>query len=182
MRGAIEMRVIPVQKVPIPANSFVAGVFSRVDYGDAYRVKLPSAGPCNIDTIARAIFSTAPRWVALLLRLRDRLVGLIGLKTAPRNAPIDLAHASLQPGESVGLFKVYQRSEDEILMGEDDRHLDFRVSVLLQVQHDQRWAVITTVVQFNNWLGRAYFLPVRPLHRLIVPAMMRNAVRRHRML
>jgi Protein of unknown function (DUF2867) len=106
------------------------------------------------------------------------LGGLVGLKIAPRNARIDLAHASLQPGESVGLFKVYQRSEDEILMGEDDRHLDFRVSVLLQVRHDERWAVITTVVRFNNWLGRVYFLPVRPLHRLIVPAMMRNAVRR----
>ena len=176
------MHAISVQKVSIPADTFVSGAFAEVDYADAYRVKLPSAGTRtgdrDIDSVARAMFSAAPGWVELLLRLRDRLVGLIGLKTAPPNARRDLACAALQPGDTLGLFKVFRRSDDEILMGEDDRHLDFRVSVLLQSQDDERWAVITTVVRFNNWLGRAYFLPVRPLHRLIVPAMMRNAVRR----
>ena len=37
--------------------------------------------------------------------------------------------------------------------------------------------MVSTIVRFNNWLGRLYFLPVRPIHRLIVPAMLRNGLR-----
>ena len=65
-----------------------------------------------------------------------------------------------------------------ILLGEDDRHLDFRLSVLRQRGGTADWVVVSTVVRFNNWLGRAYFLPVRPLHQLIVPAILRSALRK----
>jgi hypothetical protein len=37
----------------------------------------------------------------------------------------------------------------------------------------------TLVARFNSWLGRAYFLPVRQFHKLIVPAMLRNAYQRY---
>jgi hypothetical protein len=49
------------------------------------------------------------------------------------------------------------------------------------LQHDQGavWAVVSTVVRFNHWFERVYFLPVRPFHRLIVPAMMRSGLRRY---
>ncbi|MBW4457320.1 MAG: DUF2867 domain-containing protein [Nostoc indistinguendum CM1-VF10] len=40
------------------------------------------------------------------------------------------------------------------------------------------WVVVSTVVKFNNWLGRAYFVPVRPVHKIIVPAMMRYGLER----
>ena len=32
-------------------------------------------------------------------------------------------------------------------------------------------------VSIPNWLSWAYFLPVRPLHQLIVPAILRSALR-----
>jgi hypothetical protein len=40
-----------------------------------------------------------------------------------------------------------------------------------------RQVVVSTIVRFHNWLGRAYFVPVRPFHRLIVPAMIRYGLR-----
>jgi hypothetical protein len=173
------MRQPSVQKVDLPTEALVAQAFPRIDYADAYAVRLPAGVPNDLDTIVRAALGTAPRWVALLMRLRDRIVGPIGLKTAGRSARRDLGHSTLQVGDSLGIFRVFDRSVDELLLGEDDRHLDFRVSVLVRNDGSADWAIVSTVVRFNSWLGRAYFLPVRQFHKLIVPAMLRNAYQRY---
>src|ERR1700674_5456676 len=70
-----------------------------------------------------------------------------------------------------------RRPEEEILLGGDDRHRDFRASMLLQRDATRTSAVLTTVVHFNNGLGRAYFFVVRPFHRLIVMSLLRNVAR-----
>jgi hypothetical protein len=164
-----------VQKVDLPTETLIARVFPHIDYADAYSVRLPAGVPNNLDTVVRAALGTAPRWVTRLMQLRDWIVGMIGLKTSSRSPQRDLGRGALHVGDSLGIFKVFDRSEDELLLGEDDRHLDFRVSVLVRNDGSDDWAIVSTVVRFNNWLGRAYFLPVRPFHRLIVPAMLRNA-------
>lgn len=172
------MRKLNVQKVDLPTETLVARAFPRLDYADAYRVRLPDGAPNDLDAVARAALGTVPRRVALLMRLRDRLVGLIGLKTANRSALRGISHDTLKVGDRLGIFKVFDRRADELLLGEDDRHLDFRVSVLVRNDGSADWAIVSTVVRFNSWLGRAYFLPVRPFHKLIVPAMLRNAYQR----
>ena len=166
-----------IEHTNIPRNSLIAGVFPRVDYADAYRVRLPAGAPSDIEALTRLALGAAPGWIHALMALRDRIVRIAGLKTTPHGQE-DLARTPLQPGAALGIFRVFARSADEILLGEDDRHLDFRVSVLRQSDGAADWAIVSTVVRFNNWLGRVYFLPVRPLHKLIVPAMMRSALRR----
>ncbi|MDQ2995568.1 MAG: DUF2867 domain-containing protein [Chloroflexota bacterium] len=168
-----------VQKVDLPTETLAALAFPRIDYADAYRMRLPASVPNDIDAVARAALGTAPRWIVLLMRLRDWLAGMIGLKTARQLARSDPGHNRLQVGDRLGIFKVFDRRADELLLGEDDRHLDFRVSVLVRNDGSANWAIISTVVRFNSWLGRAYFLPVRPFHKLIVPAMMRHAYQRY---
>lgn len=170
---------ITIKKVRVPAKSLAMHAFSKVDYADAYAVPLPPGNEVDIDTLARAFFSAAPNWVDALMSLRDVLAGSIGLKmaaSATRPSKQEMKR-KLEPGMRAGVFKVYERTEREILMGEDDRHLDFRVSVLLHRQAGVRWLVVSTVVRFNGWLGRAYFLPVRPFHKLIVPAMVKGMVK-----
>ena len=168
-----------VHKVDLPTGTLVARAFQRKDYADAYRVRLPAGTPNDLDTVVRAALGTAPSWIALLMWLRDRIVAPVGLKTSRPIEQRDLAHGTFQVGEALGIFKVFDRADDELLLGQDDRHLDFRVSVLVQHDGSDDWATVSTVVRFNNWMGRAYFLPVRPLHNLIVPAMLRSAYRRH---
>ena len=173
------MRQPNVQKVDLPTKTLAALAFPRIDYADAYRMRLPDGAPNDIDAVAHAALGTAPRWVTLLMRLRDWLVGMIGLKTSRQTAWRNLGHNRLQAGDRLGVFKVFDRCADELLLGEDDRHLDFRLSVLISSDGSASWVVVSTVVRFNSWLGRAYFLPVQPLHKLIVPAMLRNAYQRN---
>ncbi len=58
-------------------------------------------------------------------------------------------------GERFGLFKVLDKKEKEIILGEDDKHLDFKVS-LLYVQPENK-IYISTGVQYHNFFGRLYF-------------------------
>ena len=83
-----------------------------------------------------------------------------------------------KPGELRGL----DRSAREILLGEDDRHLDFRVSVLCSpapsgVSPGGRQLVLSTVIRYHNVCGRLYFLVVGPFHRALVKSALRRAAR-----
>ncbi len=57
-----------------------------------------------------------------------------------------------------------------LIVGADDKHLDFR-AVLRVIGEDLQ---CTTVVQEHNATGRAYFLVVKPFHRLIVRPVLRR--------
>jgi hypothetical protein len=163
-----------VERVSIPPGSLIAEV-PFTDYADAYRVRVDPERFPDVDAVARAFVKTSPSWIATLMRVRDSAVGLIGLKRSV-DAPPSVAHdVRIGPGDFVGFFRVLSRNDREILAGEDDRHLDFRISFLYERDTEGNGAsvVVTTVVKLHNAFGRAYFVPVAPVHRRIVPAMLR---------
>jgi Protein of unknown function (DUF2867) len=162
--------------VPVPDSGLAPSTFQGVDYRDAYSVGLPSRVTAR--ALADAMFASAPWWVAGLMVLRNALVRPLGLVASSS----DLNRAAVSAngsGERIGIFPVVATAPDEVLLGLDDRHLDFRISIRVH-DHDhgrQRQGIVSTLVRFHGVLGRAYFLPVRPAHRLIVPAMLRRAAR-----
>lgn len=158
-----------VEKVSVPEGTLVSEV-PFTDYADAYRVELDPVRFPDVDSVARAFVESSPGWIARLMRLRDSAVGVFGLKRSVDAPPTVAKDKRIEPGDFVGFFRVMERNDREILAGEDDRHLDFRISFL----YEKGSLVVTTVVRFNNALGRAYFVPVAPFHRLIVPAMLRS--------
>ena len=163
-----------VREVPLPAGSLVAGAFAATNYADAFSITLPPGVAPDIDAIVRALPSAAPWWVDVLMRIRNRVVRLVGLRTSRAVDAAPASRAPLQPGDQAGIFTVFARTDNEILMGGDDRHLDFRASVLTRADGERRAIVLSTVVHYNGWLGRVYFFFVRPFHRLIIPAMLRR--------
>lgn len=108
--------------------------------------------------------------------LRELIAKWIGLKTATgMNIEAQLQNFSGQPGESIALFHVLGRTETEILSGEEDAHLDFRLSFFVYPEEEGvQKIVLSTVVQKHNWLGHLYFFFVKPFHRLIVPIILRR--------
>jgi hypothetical protein len=165
-----------IQEVAVPSGNLAMGALSSIDFVDAFKCRIPNGQPQPIDSVTRAIFSTMPEWMMKLLDLRNTIVRPFGLKTSIDPALLDHRQGKLEPGAVVGVFKVIDRQGDEILLGEDDQHLNFRTSVQLERQEEKCWVIVSTVVQFNNWLGHAYFVPVRPIHKIIVPAMMRHGM------
>lgn len=65
-------------------------------------------------------------------------------------------------------------------MGEDDKHLNFRVSFLLHqhtAQPHHYTFTLSTTVHINNGWGRLYFLPVKPFHTIIARKMIKGIVK-----
>ncbi len=110
---------------------------------------------------------------------RNKAVRLLGLKTGYETESQQKRDFKCEVGERMGIFKVFDKTNNEIVIGEDDKHLDFRVSLLFDEnkEHlDEKSLTISTTVKFHNWLGVLYFLPVHPFHKLIVPAMLKNMI------
>jgi hypothetical protein len=81
-------------------------------------------------------------------------------------------------GDRVGIFPVLAEAPGELLLGLDDRHLDFRISVRIVEDGGCPLGVVSSLVQLNGTLGRAYFAVVKPFHQRIVPTMLRRAALR----
>lgn len=173
---AVVGRTTPeVHETAVPPACLAVRALVRIDHGDAYRVLLPEGCAPSAREAAEAMFGAPPTWLRSLLGLRDRLVRPFGLRPA-RGGEND---GRWSDAGGWGVMHLQAETPNEMLLGDDDRHLDFRVSLFVERGANARHSlVVATVVRFHNPLGRLYFLPVLPFHRRIVPAMMRTAVAR----
>lgn len=160
-------------KSTLPDNSILKNI--PCNYADSYSAVL-DARKLSIEQVDRSFFASGPAWVSWLFVLRNRIVALIGLKTSrvsKRDATTEKFNGEV--GERVGLFIVLDKNECEIIMGENDKHLDFRISLFLDKQNNK--LIVSTIVKIHNNLGRLYMLVIKPFHKLIVPTMMKGMVR-----
>ena len=69
--------------------------------------------------------------------------------------PIDTS-LHYKVGDRAVVFKVIDRSESEIVMAEDDKHLYFRASLLIERTDEEKMdnVYLTTLVQFHNIWGK----------------------------
>lgn len=160
------------QSVALPSESRIGAVYRHPNLADAFSIDLPPGTVRDPETLARFLFSHQPRWVAALMNVRDSLVAGLGLKTGR-----SLRAGGPQPSR-IGIFKLYESGPLEVLVGEDDKHLDFRASVLYRAAEgstDAPRLVLSTVVRCHNRIGRTYLTLIAPFHRRVVRAFLRQA-------
>ncbi|MDA3893802.1 MAG: DUF2867 domain-containing protein [Salinivirgaceae bacterium] len=124
-----------------------------IDYFDSYMIKKESN--CSIDEITSKIL-TLPSWIKILLKIRHYLVVKpFGLSSGKRKVPI------------------LYRNKNEIVIGENDKHLYYRVSLYKKTgQHSEIY--LTTSVKFNNKWGKVYFAFIKPFHKMVVKSMLKK--------
>ena len=127
---------------------------------DAYRVTLAGTHP-DAREAARQMLARPPAWVSRLLALRNAIVTPLGLKTGRETE----GHA-----DRIGMFPVQSATNDRLVLGFQDKHLDFRVVVDVLETAGGSAATATTLVRTHNLLGRSYLAVILPFHRLIVRA------------
>ena len=137
----------------------------------------------DVISIGRLFLTSGPKWADSLMLIRDKVVGVFGLKTSEqltaeaRNPD----NFKFQVGEQLDIFKVYAKTENELVLGDDDKHLSFRVSLLLDCKNndiEKKKIMITTMVEYKNIFGRIYFLPVKPIHQLIVKGTLKKMIKK----
>lgn len=133
------------------------------DWADCFEVTVP--GTITAAEAARQAFSQMPAWAGALMTLRDLLMRPFGLKGAHDPA--------LRLSNRVGFFPVISETGSEMLLGFDDRHLDFRIFIeALPVDGDRTQVRMATLVLRHNRLGRLYITAITPFHKLIVASVM----------
>jgi len=171
MRRNHGLQDAPVALPAPPDPSRIAHLYATPNLADAYEIRLPDDAVADPEALARFVFAHQAPWVGVAMRMRDGVMGRFGLKTAKW-----LKGTS---DRRVSIFRIYERGADEIVLGEDDRHLDFRISVLRSVRatHGQEhpYLTLSTVVHCHNALGRSYLAIIAPFHRAIVQSALRRA-------
>lgn len=172
-----------IKKSTLPEKSSLNTLKAQYDFIDSYQgVILDSKNQLQATDVGKAFFSSAPNWVGQLFEFRNKIVAVFGLKTSAKTANREalLAAFKCEVGEQLGLFKVFESNENEVILGENDKHLDFRISLFLepiQERNSEKTITISTTVLFHNRFGKIYFLPVKPFHKKIVPVMLKGIIK-----
>ncbi len=144
--------------VPLSARNVLPGA----DFADAFETIIQGTPTAKVAAVAA--LGTVPPWIAKLMQLRNAIVVPLGLKPGGKDEA------------KVGPFPILSESENRIVLGLDDRHLDFRIVFdTVQLSDSATKATLTTVLKRHNIWGRAYLAVVLPFHKLIVPAMLARA-------
>jgi hypothetical protein len=155
-----------------PIQSRLSDWYGHADLVDSFAVQLPQDAGTNIRSNAQAILGRPAPWFKLLLSIRDRVVRLFALQTSA-----ELRDANFE-GERIDFFPILSADDDELILDEDDLHLNFRISLLLQRSANGPDLVFaTTAVRCNNRLGRIYLFAIKPFHRAVVRSNLRRAAK-----
>jgi hypothetical protein len=158
-----------VTKRTPPRESSLADWYTGANLIDSYEVALPPAYTVDMRVIAQSVFGKPTLWFRALLFIRDIVMARFNVKTSS-----DLRQSGNE--DKINFFSVLASHSDEIIMGANDTHLDFRLSLLVQraVDGPSRLSA-TSVVHCHNRLGQIYIMVIAPFHRMVVISNLRRA-------
>jgi Protein of unknown function (DUF2867) len=156
--------------VQFPPGSDLYSSLKTAYFYDSFKTENPlierSALQVWLDTVSKT-----PRWIEYAMSLRNYLVSKLGLNNLGNLSDVKLKPiVEYKVGDRIGIFTLYSVSQSELILGDSDKHLDVKISLLLD--DSDKLVTLSTVVHVHNWLGRIYMVFVTPMHKLIVPSIM----------
>lgn len=148
------METVKVAAADLHADSVLNDRIAASDFVDCYCVTADMA-----PRRAAEVITDFPGWGRFLLKIR-RLV----------TTPFGLSNDGPASDNKVGIFPVEIETPQELVAGFNDRHLDFRVSVMSR----DGQVFLATWVHPHNFGGRLYLKLIMPFHILLS----RNALTR----
>jgi hypothetical protein len=150
-------------------------------FSDAYRAPL-TVPPAEVVDIFFSIFGHHPRWIKLALVLRNRVARLLGL-AVPSDAEVmaPVRRHTYEVGDTIGPWPIFSVSDNELIAGRDNEHLDFRLSILRESGGPKPAVVVSTVCVVHNWFGKVYLFFIVPFHKWGVKHIITRALRAGRL-
>ena len=137
--------------------------YFTANYKDCFRDKIYRKPYMSVNELFNLMFSQYPKWIMRMYYIRNLIVKPFGVK-------INKSFANM----------VIEQNENEIIIGAKDKHLTFHVSLFCSDVKDKTQEVsITTIVKYENILGRIYFAAIWLFHRIIVSYLFKRAIKIH---
>jgi hypothetical protein len=145
-----------------------SAVLPDANWADAYEIETGRDFK-DMRSLAEQTIGGMPTWARVLLRLRNLIIAPFGLKS-------DGALDAQGEAGCIDIFPVLEQTANRIVLGFDDRHLDFRIIVDRKSVGQGARLRATTLVDRHNIFGRIYIAVVTPFHRMIVRSVLKNAL------
>lgn len=201
------------REVPVPAGSLIEGVFKPpFDHIDCFEVALQFEGgevgesdalakvEACLDALLEAFVDHQPAFITQVQQFRNILVTPLGLRTSPLGCPVSSLVSEPKEGQPTrcngrfvaldqqcGSSVVGKSAFSEVLLGANDKHLNFRSVVRVDyvgadndgggMTQNTLLLKLATIVTTHNGFGSFYMNTIEPVHRTrIAPAMLESAV------
>ena len=133
------------------------------DYKDCFWDEITEKPYMSVNELFNLMFSQYPKWIMRMYYIRNLIVKPFGVK-------INKSFANM----------IIEQNDNEIIIGAKDKHLSFHVSLFCSDVIDKTQEVsITTIVKYENILGRIYFAAIWLFHRIIVSYLFKRAIKIH---
>jgi hypothetical protein len=145
-------------------------------FRDSYRAPLSRTRASVVDIFV-GIFGHRPMWMQILMIVRNKLAAFCGLD-APTVSEIIHPEfkSSYVVGEKIGAWPIFSLTETELVAGRDNKHLDFRLSVLRITDAETASVVVSTLCTVHNAFGKVYLFFIIPFHKWGVQRLISNAI------
>lgn len=106
-------------KTTPPSNSQIERLIPGAHFHDAWAVRAGDPSLSALGQFLKAIEAT-PSWVNRCMALRNRVVEKLGLKNLGGLGAFDPTKpaTAYRPGDQVGVFKLFEQTFDEVLLGD----------------------------------------------------------------
>lgn len=143
-------------------ESILIKKYMPVNYSDCFVESMMGKPYMTTMELFDSIFVRYPRWAQWLLRLRDGIAKQLGLKTGVSFEDM-----------------IVEQSSNEIVLGREDRHLAFYVSLFCSdIDNGRQTVSVCTVVRYGNFFGRIYFAAIWLFHWIVVRRLFKRAIRK----
>lgn len=159
-----------------PRGSRLTPQLNKAYYHDTYEAPLRRP-ELKMHEIYVAILGHLPWWARAAIIARNNVVSLVGLHAEPAaKVWTPELKESYQPGDKIVRFTLFHQDENEIIAGLDDKHLDFRVSLMKLNEAGAHKVAVSTVIFTHNNFGKAYLGVVLPFHKRGLKHLLSQAV------
>jgi Protein of unknown function (DUF2867) len=173
--------VTPVSSAEIPSQSLLDSNSIKTAYfSDCYRASLRDHA-MSMPKIFFAIFGHHPLWLKALLLTRNRAAAIFGLAVPSASSILKPKQkARYNIGENIGPWPIFELQENELIVGRNNSHLDFRLSVLKAKADNGPYVTVTTICNVHNIYGKLYLGVIVPFHKRGVKRLLASAVQSQR--
>jgi hypothetical protein len=165
-----------VDEIAFPPESQFAKRLADATFHHAFETDLDDVRLTPLEIALRFLRAT-PAWVEALLAICNRAASVFGLRDVGALGAVDgRPVGAYAAGDRLSVFDIVSVSDEELMLSADDRHLDVRIAFLKLNKDERARYAICSRVRTHNALGRAYMVPVGPIHVVVVRQAMRDLV------
>ncbi|MCE2706180.1 MAG: DUF2867 domain-containing protein [Proteobacteria bacterium] len=169
---------ILIKKCKFPYQSILSADALNADFSDSYQL-ISVSNRLDVLDIYILMVNNTPKWINQLLFLRNKIMLLFGLKDVKHLGGLSQTkyeNRSNLIGTKLDIFEISTYSRNEMTLILNDKHLDIKMSILNRYDNNSQknTVIISTLVYFNNFLGRFYMLIITPFHKIVVKRLLSN--------